>query len=295
MKLCLGTVQLGLRYGIQGNQKPDYQKAIKILYSAYYNGITTFDTAAIYGNAELILGNFLRRYGIPSDKVKIVSKLSPKAFDNQINKTYEEIIVKGVESTLKRLGVEHIDGYMFHGADYAFNRDSYDAMQEIKNKGYVGKVGVSVYTPKEAIEAINYGYDLIQIPYNVLDKRFDKSNVFAMAKNNKIKIFARSALLQGLLLMKPEKIPKHMEFSKKIVSEFQEVCRSYSVDSFTAAIQFVCGKEEIDNIVFGVDNLEQLNDYVNLTETRNEKLLLTLNQMWQKVDERILMPNLWCK
>lgn len=295
MKLCFGTVQLGLKYGIQGNIKPDYNTAIKMLYSAYSNGIFTYDTAAIYGDAELILGDFIDRYSIPPNKIKIISKLSPKAFDNLREDSYNDIVIREVELTLKRLKVDLLDGYMFHSADHAFNIKAYNAIQEIKKKGYVNKVGVSVYTPEQAHQTINYDYDIIQLPYNILDKRLDTSDFFKKAKKKKMTIFARSALLQGLLLLKPEEIPKHMDFTKKVVSEFQEVCCKHCIDPFVAAVQYVLDKKEIDHLVFGVDNLEQLKEYVELTEKRDEELMLTLRQMWQKVDERILMPNLWNK
>jgi len=51
-ELCLGTVQFGLNYGIQGNDQPDLSKALDILNTANSAGIYNYDTAATYGTAE---------------------------------------------------------------------------------------------------------------------------------------------------------------------------------------------------------------------------------------------------
>ena len=61
MKLCLGTVQFGLDYGIRGQKKPSVEDAIKILDYATQNGIDNIDTALAYGNAEEVVGEFLKR------------------------------------------------------------------------------------------------------------------------------------------------------------------------------------------------------------------------------------------
>ncbi|MEM5650763.1 aldo/keto reductase [Bacillus cereus] len=60
MKLALGTVQLGLHYGI-GNimGKPDREEALNIIQYAINNGIDVLDTASSYGNSEAIIGEYV--------------------------------------------------------------------------------------------------------------------------------------------------------------------------------------------------------------------------------------------
>lgn len=61
-KMTLGTVQLGLNYGIANTHgQPDEKKSNDMLLSAIENGITSFDTARGYGTSEDVLGNFFRK------------------------------------------------------------------------------------------------------------------------------------------------------------------------------------------------------------------------------------------
>lgn len=50
MELCLGTVQLGMNYGIRGQKQPSIDESMRILDYATHNGITSLDTANAYGN-----------------------------------------------------------------------------------------------------------------------------------------------------------------------------------------------------------------------------------------------------
>jgi aryl-alcohol dehydrogenase-like predicted oxidoreductase len=56
-KLCLGTAQLGLDYGVNNlTGKPRFEESRAIIQTALESGITAFDTAPAYGDSEEILG-----------------------------------------------------------------------------------------------------------------------------------------------------------------------------------------------------------------------------------------------
>ncbi|MFW9990208.1 MAG: aldo/keto reductase, partial [Candidatus Odinarchaeota archaeon] len=90
-KLALGTAQLGFNYGIANiNGKPDKNSAMHILDYAYNNGITTFDTAPVYGNSEEILGEFISKKRKKDHKVPIIiSKL--KSFSRMEEHKFETL------------------------------------------------------------------------------------------------------------------------------------------------------------------------------------------------------------
>ena len=61
--MSLGTVQLGMNYGIANNSgKPDEAKSHAILRAALEGGVTSIDTARVYGNSEEVIGNFFKSY-----------------------------------------------------------------------------------------------------------------------------------------------------------------------------------------------------------------------------------------
>ena len=64
MKLCIGTVQFGMDYGIKGQKKPTLEDSVAMLDYATQNGIYAIDTAEAYGVAENIVGEFLKRHTI---------------------------------------------------------------------------------------------------------------------------------------------------------------------------------------------------------------------------------------
>ncbi len=73
---CLGTVQFGMDYGIQGAHKPAYDKVDDILEYSLSHGIDHFDSAAVYGEAEEVLGHHIRHYRKSGKRMHIISKLS---------------------------------------------------------------------------------------------------------------------------------------------------------------------------------------------------------------------------
>ena len=81
MELCLGTVQFGLDYGIIGQKKPPLEYAVNCLDYATQNGIAAIDTAAAYGNAEEVVGAFLKKKTVAAPRAvsRAVSPVPPAA------------------------------------------------------------------------------------------------------------------------------------------------------------------------------------------------------------------------
>ena len=166
-ELCLGTVQFGMNYGVQGNEQPDLSKAVEILNAAYNAKIRTYDTASAYGTAEVVLNAFLSQSLIKREQVRIISK----------TKSSGEKVHNYIFECLTELGVKYLDGYLLHDANLIFNENAVNNLIHLKETGLAKEIGVSLYTPEQALKALDYDFiDIIQIPYNVLDRRLDKCN-----------------------------------------------------------------------------------------------------------------------
>ena len=108
-KLILGTVQFGIKYGINNSAgKPTFRKVVDILDSAYLKGFRMLDTAEAYGDSQIRIGRY---HNQNSKKFKIVTKFSPTRKDLPKN------IVERVKKNLDTLGVKFLHGYMFHSFD----------------------------------------------------------------------------------------------------------------------------------------------------------------------------------
>ncbi len=295
MKLALGTVQLGMDYGVQGGRKPKEEAANEILTLALNKKVDCFDTASNYGDAESVLGRYIEKNPDKAERMKIISKLTPKAFLEEPKKYWKDIVLSNINESLKRLNVKKLEAFLFHNAEYIFDDYAVRALQCVCKENMAKKIGVSVYTPKEAMKALEYDeIKVIQIPYNIFDQRLDKCGFFEEAEKKEVEVYARSSLLQGLLLMDPDDLPENMGFAKKYLKRFLTICREYQLSPLKTAIGYVGERTGIDYVVFGVDNKAQLWEYLSM---RNEKLPEDKRRIFQKefedVEEKLVNPVLW--
>ncbi len=295
MRLCLGTAQFGQDYGVQGSHKPSREKVYEMVSYAIENDITEFDTAAAYGEAEEVLGEFIRTNPELGAKMNVVSKLHPNALITSKESEWKKIAIHCAEESLNRIGITHFSAYHFHRAQYLFNPRAVEALFAVKEEGLADMVGAATYDPKEALKALELSQiEAIQIPYNVFDRRLDQCDFFKHVRERKMRVYARSAFLQGLALMKPEDLPDKMDFAKKYLLDYLDACQAFHISPVRAAIGYVASKQEIDFIVFGVDNLEQLKECIGLQKTViPEEVTNCFDSLFSNADEELVNPALW--
>lgn len=287
-KLCLGTVQFGMQYGINNalGRQPTDAEVFAVLDTALAAGIQMFDTASAYGTSEEVLGS----YHLSEKTVGIVSKLTPGTADRK------EAVLEGVRCSLHRLGAQKLFCYMLHRTEDLYKIGIMDGMCAAKECGLTEKIGVSVYEPKEAIRAAQDDrIDAVQIPYNVLDQRLDDCSFFELAKQNGKIIFARSAFLQGLLLMDPSTADKRVRGSGRWVEQFHEMAHACGCSPAEAAMLYALSHPCIDYIVFGVDTPYQLRENIRISERSlaSAPCYVRLRGAFLNIPLKIIQPNLW--
>jgi aryl-alcohol dehydrogenase-like predicted oxidoreductase len=191
--VIMGTWQTGkeMWVGIDDNE------SIKAIKAAYDSGITTFDTAEVYGNghSEKILGNTLREV---RDKVVIATKV----FSNHLK--YEKVI-KACHRSLKNLKTDYIDLYQIHWPPGSFGsekvplEETMRAMTYLMVQGKIRSIGVSNFSQGLIEEVAKYGrIDSLQPPYSLFWRMVETDAMPYCFKNN-ITILAYSPMAQGLL------------------------------------------------------------------------------------------------
>lgn len=288
MELCLGTVQFGMQYGIASKGRPGYEDAEKMLEYAVANGITTIDTASAYGEAEKIVGGFLKHANRSS--LRIITKIRPNALFSVEPSQYYHTLKQNIFDSLSNLNISYVDGCLFHNADYVNNEAALCALARLKEDGLVKKTGVSIYLPTEFESALaSPAIDLIQIPYNILDTRLDP-----LLRQCEKEIHARSAFLQGLLLMDEAAVPRNLWNAKPYLHRFRSFCEYHHLTHTQAALAFVKTQPKISRLVFGVDNLAQLKQIKkDFSVSADAVALRELAEEFSGIEERIIMPNLW--
>jgi aryl-alcohol dehydrogenase-like predicted oxidoreductase len=191
--------------------------AIKAIRAAYDLGVSSIDTAPIYGqgNSEDIVGEAIKN--IPRDKVQVLTKygmrwdLAKGNFDFKSTDTKgkeidiyryagKESIIKECEDSLRRLGTDYIDLYQIHWPDLTTPiEETMEAVAQLIEQGKVRYAGVCNYNAaqlKEAREYINIVSN--QVPYSMV-KRDIEEDVVPLCLEQHVSILAYSPLERGLL------------------------------------------------------------------------------------------------
>lgn len=292
-KLCLGTVQFGLKYGIKNElgRKPNSNESFTILKEAINCDVGYFDTASIYGNAEELLGDF----GIAAHNVKVISKLKPGISGINREQITKSILME-IKKSLKKLKSKTLDAYMLHDAKDFYNDQILYGMQQARTQGLINNIGVSVYEVEDALNVVKCDtIDYIQIPYNVFDQRLDQTDFFTLAAKNNVKVFARSAFLQGLLLMDEKCIPPKIVEAIPWLRKFNSLIDGYGFSRSEAAFLFSYCHKGIDKVVFGVDNNKQLDYNFKIIKKVSSfsECYKVLKGSFTGIDRKVIMPNLW--
>jgi aryl-alcohol dehydrogenase-like predicted oxidoreductase len=255
-RFALGTVQFGLSYGIANEiGQVSINEAATILEVARDAGLDTLDTAISYGESEQRLG------AIGVQHWRVVSKL-PALPDTSID--LAEWVGDSVSSTLERLGLSKLHGLLLHRSAMLLESQGdtlYGALSVLRDQGKIGKIGVSIYDPQE-LDALplRYKLDLVQAPFNVLDRRLAVSGWLDRLHAAGVEVHTRSAFLQGLLLMDASKRPAAFSRWQPLWDAWHRLLAERNLTALQACLGFVLSHPQIDRIVIGVDSVQQLHE-----------------------------------
>lgn len=281
MKIALGTVQWGMNYGIANNEGIPSNDVLKsIIYLAQNSGINLFDTAAQYGIAEYRIGNYL------SKKSNIVTKIGSFSNGNSLKNQ--------IENSLKNLKREKIYGCLIHNSKELINKDYlWDELTEFKLKGKLKKIGFSLYEPKELKILLGYDMipDIIQVPYSVLDRKFEP--YFELLKNKGVEIHVRSIYLQGLYFKNPDQLPNKFSKLKPVLKELQNISKKNKLNIAQFCLDFIRQNYNIDYAVIGVESENQLKEIIQLKNFKLnwDSILKSLDRY--NIKEELLNPSNW--
>ncbi len=191
--ILMGTWQAGKR----GWTDIEDAQTIEALRAGVAAGITTVDTAEVYGDgySEGIVAQALSDI---RDQVVYASKVFPTHLK------YEQVIA-ACEGSLKNLNTDRIDLYQIHWPSGTWNSDvvpiseTMRALSDLKQQGKIRSIGVSNFSLAQLQEASQYGrIDSLQPPYSLF-WRWVEQDLMPYCVEQNITILAYSPLAQGLL------------------------------------------------------------------------------------------------
>lgn len=258
-RIALGTAQFGTQYGIANRDGLVAQKEVeKILLIAKHAGMNTLDTAILYGDCEHRLGEI----GIPDWRV--ITKLPSSHSECPCLLDWVE---SSVEGSLNRLKIDKLYGLLLHRSDQLLDNNGvslYSILQNLKTRGLVEKIGVSIYSPEELDTLIpRFSLDLIQAPLNILDRRMITSGWLNRLHNEGVEVHARSIFLQGLLLMDHDTRPEPFKRWLPLWNMWYEWLEQIRLSPLQACLGFALAQTDIDRVIVGVDNKKHLNEIIS--------------------------------
>ena len=280
-KIALGTAQFSNNYGITNKKKFSSNAIRNILEKSIELKIKTIDTAPNYQKVEKKLGeNNLEKFQLITKTSllknnRIIDKFTLK---NEINKSFSNLKVNKFYAILIR--------------NPKFLLENKNLLEEIlvfKKKNKVLKVGYTLYHPEEL--DILYGFfkpDIVQIPYSIVDNRFDKSKWIDKMYEDGLEIHIRSTFLQGLLLCDFKKLPVKFIKYEKFFESFENWLNLKKISKLQACLNLPLQDKRIKKIVVGISDLNNLEDINKITpiKLKYPKWLFANN-------EKLLDPSKW--
>ena len=164
-KFYLGAAQFGQEYGVTNTKQLDFAEIEKICSFALKNKIKDIDTSPMYNSSEKLIGSL-------SANFRLTTKIPTF---NSSHLTYKSWIEKSIQTSLKNLKAQSLEGLLFHNMNdfnERFDKNCTAFIQSLKLSGVIKKVGFSIYDEVELINGVKKLIpDVIQVPYSIFDRR----------------------------------------------------------------------------------------------------------------------------
>jgi myo-inositol catabolism protein IolS len=191
--ILMGTWQAGKKMwaGI------DDRESVRAIRAAVDAGITTIDTAEVYGqgHSEQIVAQ-------STSDIRDRLQYASKVFTNHLK--YNQVI-EACDRSLTNLQTDYLDLYQIHWPSGSFGSESVpieetmSALNKLQEDGKIRAIGVSNFNRQQLTEASNYGrIDSLQPPYSLFWRKIEKDAV-PYCVEHKISVLAYSPMAQGLL------------------------------------------------------------------------------------------------
>jgi len=261
-QIILGTASFGQVYGVvnEGN----FVEAAKIRDLVDFcrkQEVFGIDTAPAYGEAERMVGE------VGAGGFAIITKVT--CLDALTQKTLR----RRVEASLKNLKVKKCYGLMLHDDEKLQGHQGGKVsrnLAELKKMGLVERIGVSSYDPLTADRFLNeFGWDLVQIPYSVLDRRALEGGFLEKWHCMGISVCLRSIFLQGLLLRDPSRsLASTGSLPMAECAAFRQQCHNIGLSPLEACLLFVLQSAGRAKVVVGPTCKREMEEILNLRLSR---------------------------
>jgi len=298
-KLALGTIQLGMAYGI-ANEKgaPGREEAFALLDAARKEGITTFDTARTYGQSENVLGDYFGQRDAGGDL--IVTKFK---YDLENGKDVEaawRMTRESVQQSLDILGLGRIPLLLYHHSRLQPADEVLAVvpllLRRLKEEGLISHGGISLDASKDAAAlADEEAFEVFQTPLNVLDQKVLANGILERLHSRGKLVFVRSVFLQGLFFRDPDTLSGIPALGAPYLRQLRVLADRYRMSIAEMAFGFVRDLPGVSSMVIGAEDQSQIDENLRLLRgaVLPEPLMEALKRLSLDVPDDLIIPGRW--
>lgn len=180
--------------------RADAERAVQTAWDA---GVTTFDTADVYGLGESER-RLARALGTKRNEAVVISKFGMRwrSRPNQRAETWRcaspQYLARALEGSLRRLRVDRIPVYLVHWPDDTTRlEETMAALEQHQRDGKIGMYGVSNFSGSALQTALQEGAAVASFPLNLLDRSSESD--LPLCRSARAGVAAYGAYAQGLL------------------------------------------------------------------------------------------------
>lgn len=203
-KVIKGCWQLGGGHRGGRSDRTSGHAAVEDIHTFVQNGITTLDTADIYGPSEKIIGSYRKEFPSEGRDCQVLTKFC--CFNDAMERAgHLDFVSASLDRSRENIGVECLDCVQFFWADYGVKQyvSAALSLSELQARGVTRTVGVTNFDVQRLDELVKAGVRVAtnQIQYSLLDTR-PENGMTEFCASNGIVILPYGTVAGGFLSSK---------------------------------------------------------------------------------------------
>ncbi len=308
-ELCLGTMTFGGKGWAKAIGSLDQQAVDQLVKRSVDTGINFIDTANVYseGLAEELTGQSIKNLGLHRDDLVIATKVRGQMGQgpNDSGLTRKHIL-REVEASLRRLGMDYIDLYQIHSFDPLTPwQETLWVLDDLVKSGKVRYIGASNLAAWQLMKALDFaaytrvaGFVSLQAHYTIASRELERE-IIPLLKDQQVGLLVWSPLAGGLLSGKYKRDGQGEEGSRRVQFDFPPVdkdrafnildvlhpmAQAKSVTVAQLALAWLLHQRVVTSVIIGAKKMEQLEDNLKSIDVQFS------TEDLQKLDEVSKLP-----
>jgi aryl-alcohol dehydrogenase-like predicted oxidoreductase len=298
-EICLGAMTFSGGAGFwRAIGQLDQAACTALVGRAIEAGVNFIDTANVYseGQSEIHLGQALRDLGVKREDVIIATKVRGRMGQgpNAVGLSRGHIMHQ-IASSLKRLGLDHVDLYQIHGHDPVTPlEETLRALDDCVSRGLVTTIGCSNLAAWQIMKALGISdkrgfarFETVQAYYSIAGRELERE-IVPLVEDQGLGVMVWSPLAGGFLSGKFSRDSRGDNNSRRTAFDFPPVDKERAYDIIDAmapiakahgasvarvALAWLLGRRGVMSVIIGAKTIEQLDDNLaaaDLTLTAEE-------------------------